>query len=126
MSEYPQYQIITAAEATVLWKLEDSTLRRAIMEKRLLAQKSSKVHLVDTADVRKLYGEPKPDTSFPTLGETFFIKDDTTPLTDSGRVPGATGRHVLTTPDGQVIVIGGYWLRRQGENWDDFLSETAE
>jgi hypothetical protein len=127
MSEYPQYQIITAAEATALWRLEDSTLRRAIMEKRLLAQKSGKVHLVDTADVKRVYGEPKPATEPDiqnTFGETFFVKNDSVPLRDCGRVPGAEGRHVLTTPSGETIIIGGYWLRREGETWDDFLVDS--
>lgn len=129
MSEYPQYQIITAAEAGKLWRLEDSTLRRAIMEGRLVSQQSGKVHLVDTADVRRVYGEPKPETSLAvqaTLGETFYIKNDRIPLQDCGRVPGAEGRHVLTTPSGQIILIGGYFLRREGEVWEDFLEEVTE
>lgn len=129
MSEYPQYQIITAAEAGKLWRLEDSTLRRAIMEGRLVSQQSGKVHLVDTADVRQVYGEPKPEvdpTTQSTLGETFYIKNDRIPLQDCGRVPGAEGRHVLSTPGGQIILIGGYFLRREGETWEDFLEGVME
>ena len=73
-----------------------------------------------------LSGETKPDTSYPTLGETFYYHNETTPLTDIGRVPGQPGQHVLRAPDGSIRIHGGYHLRRHGEIWDDFLNAVPE
>lgn len=63
--------------------------------------------------------EIQPDAA-PTDGETFFYKNTTEPMVSVGRVPGSSGQHVLRKPDGTVTVIGGYYLRRQNEEWSDF------
>jgi hypothetical protein len=73
-----------------------------------------------------LSGETEPDKTFPTLGETFYLENDQTPLVDVGRVPGATGMHVLQKPDGTLTVHGGYYLRRAGESWGDLLGELSD
>lgn len=119
---HEKYQVISAAEAALLWQLESSTIRKAISDKRLSAQKSAGTWLVATSNMVKVYGDPKPDTSLPTLGEFFHIQADNQPLEDIGRVPAKTGRHVLKTPYNEIIIIGGYYLRRPGEIWDDFLA----
>ena len=112
---HEKYQVISAAEAALLWQLENSTIRKAIKDKRLPAQKSVGTWLISTDDMVKVYGDPKPDTNDPTLGEIFHIQDDNTPLEDIGRVPVKTGRHVLQTPNNEIIIVSGYWLRRPGE-----------
>lgn len=113
MSMYEKYQVMALSEAAALWGLSDSTIRRAIAEKRIVARKSGGTWLITTADMKAVYGEPKPDTSKPTLGETFYLNNDEIPLRDIGRVPGKSGEHVLETPDGAIIAIGGYWLNRR-------------
>lgn len=65
-----------------------------------------------------LSGKISPVNS-PTTGETFFYKNEEMPLLDIGRVPGATGRHVLRKPDGSLTTVGGYYLRRDGEQWSE-------
>jgi len=66
-----------------------------------------------------LSGEIQPETNFPTTGETFYYKNTSAPLVSIGRVPGKTGPHVLRKTDGSLLIIGGYWLRRDGEVWED-------
>ncbi len=66
------------------------------------------------------------DLSFPTLGETFFYHNDTERLVDVGRVRGSDGLHALLKPDGTIIKVGGYHLRRQGERWEDTLAKERE
>ena len=66
-----------------------------------------------------LSGKIQPETNFPTTGETFFYKNTKTPLVSIGRVPGKTGQHVLRKPDGTLTAIGGYYLRRKNETWED-------
>ena len=58
----------------------------------------------------------------PTKGETFFYHNETTPLLDIGRDRDQEGVHVLVRPDGSVVRIGGYHLRRAGEVWSDPLA----
>lgn len=68
----------------------------------------------------------------PTDGETFFYKNENTPLVSLGRIPGAEGLHVLQQDDGKIICTGGAYLRRPGEEWYDLAdaikrdSEEAE
>lgn len=66
-------------------------------------------------------GEVAPEAAA-TDGETFFYKNTTEPMVSIGRVPGSSGQHVLRKQDGDVIVIGGYYLHRQNEEWSDFLA----
>lgn len=54
-----------------------------------------------------------------TAGETWYYQNETEPLVELGRVPLKSGMHVLRRPDGSMTVIGGYYLRRSGEVWDD-------
>lgn len=67
-------------------------------------------------------GQQLPATGYPTDGETFYYHNDEMPLTDIGRVPGQDGRHVLRRPDGSLVIVGGYHLRRPGETWPDALN----
>lgn len=78
-------------------------------------------------DYQKLLsGEMEPDTSYPTTGQTWYIENGSEPYTDLGRVPGKPGVHVLHAQDGSRLIIGGYNLRREGEVWSDFLSDTDD
>lgn len=65
-----------------------------------------------------LDGAIKPAESL-TAGEIWYYQNDTEPLVELGRVPLKTGLHVLRRPDGRLTAIGGYYLRRDGEVWDD-------
>lgn len=54
-----------------------------------------------------------------TAGTTWYYQNETEPLIELGRVPLKTGMHVLRRQDGSLAAIGGYYLRRDGEIWDD-------
>lgn len=65
-------------------------------------------------------------TGYPTDGETFFYRNETEPLVSLGRLGEGQGAHVLRRPDGSLIAVGGYQLRRRGETWSDMLAEVGE
>ena len=56
-------EVMTFAEATVLWGLADSTLRKMVTDNRLVEgkdyRKSGKVWIITKAAMKKLYGDPK-------------------------------------------------------------------
>ena len=56
-------EVMTFAEATVLWGLADSTLRKMVHDNRLVEgkdyRKSGKVWIITKAAMKKLYGDPK-------------------------------------------------------------------
>ncbi len=73
-------------------------------------------------DIDKLLsGEMSPAASA-TVGETWHVGNESAPYIELGRVPGQPAAHVLEAPDGTRRVVGGYFLRRPGEAWDDFLT----
>lgn len=66
-----------------------------------------------------LSGITQPDTGHPTDGATWYYHNEMTPLVDVGRVPGQPGTHVLRKPDGSLVAIGGYHLRRFDDVWQE-------
>lgn len=69
-----------------------------------------------------LAGELEPDTSKSTTGRTVYYENTSTPLVDTGRVPGHAGLHVLRKPDGSLMVAGGYHLATERGHWVDALA----
>lgn len=100
---YAQYQVLTSAEATALWGLEDSTLRQAIRQGRLPAQKSAGTWLVLTTDMEQCYGPPQPEPSV-LSGQTCLLGERA--MTVLGFVPGNHSRYVLASTEGGVLVVG--------------------
>jgi len=58
----PLYEVLTAAEAASLWNLEESTVRRALWQDRLVGRKSGGTHLTTMIAMRTNYG-PMPEDS---------------------------------------------------------------
>ena len=52
----PLYEVLTAAEAATLWDLEESTVRRALWEGRIIGRKSDGTHLVTMTEMQRAYG----------------------------------------------------------------------
>lgn len=75
---------------------------------------------------RLLSGEMEPDATYPTTGETWHIQNGDEVFIDLGRVPGQPGRHVLLAADGTRRIVGGFYLRRPGETWTDFIAVDAD
>jgi len=70
-----------------------------------------------------LEGRTQPVAGYPTDGQTFFYRNEDTPLVSLGRLPEAEAIHILRRPDGTLTAIGGYFLRRDGgEVWADVLA----
>lgn len=52
-------EVLTAAEAASLWRLDDSTVKRACQQERIKARKSGRIWLVTRRDMEEVYG-PQP------------------------------------------------------------------
>ena len=52
------WQTLTATEAAELWRLNNSTIRRACLEGRLNCRKSGATWLVDKDEMYRVYGDP--------------------------------------------------------------------
>jgi hypothetical protein len=52
------YEILTVTEAARLWSLDESTVRKALIEGRLSGRKSAATHLTTIQEMRRVYGVP--------------------------------------------------------------------
>lgn len=77
-------------------------------------------------DMDKVLSGELPPASSATVGETWHVGNGDVPYTELGCVPGQPGRHVLLAADGTRRVVGGYFLRRPGETWTDFIAVDAD
>src|SRR2546429_921225 len=60
---------------------------------------------------------------YPTNGRTVFYKNEKEPMIDLGRVPDHDGVHVLRRKDDSLFFTGGFYLREEGEAWEDLLDD---
>lgn len=52
------WQVLTAPEAARLWELNESTVRRALLEGRMTGRKADGAWLIDEKEMRRVYGDP--------------------------------------------------------------------
>ena len=73
----PLYEIMNASEAARLWDLDESTVRRAIWERRMPSRKSGGVNLVTQTAMREKYG-PMPAHNASSFIEEYLTSEDVT------------------------------------------------
>jgi len=103
---FEKFKVITSSEAASLWRLDSSTIRRAISEQRLPAQKSSGTWLVNTEEMVKLYGMPKPELYIREVAGKIIGAETIPEIELIGCVPNDRSRMVYLVNDGSIIVIG--------------------
>lgn len=103
-------------ELTAWWGVNQTEALTVLIDRAYRLEKERRMESL-IEDI--ISGKVQPETNYPTTGETFFYMNTDTPMTDIGRVPGKSGQHVLKKPDGGLFVMGGYYLRRPNETWED-------
>ena len=107
------------AELSELWGTSQTETLTVAIDRAYQAETKRRMEML-LKDILSGAIQPEPSR---TDGETFFFENETMPLVSLGRVPGKNGMHILRRPDGSLTIHGGYYLRRQGEHWDDYVSK---
>lgn len=107
-----RFQVITSSEAASLWRLDASTIRRAIGESRLQAQKSGGTWLIYINDMINLYGRPQPDSCDGNNKKGVSVEKHGVRFEDIGFVPGNQNRRVLKGDDGSFVIVSCHFMEQ--------------